>query len=234
MSTTPESPSADTADTAVPAVDGALVLKQLFPKVFGGKPLPLKLGIQAEIQARAPGVFSKKALSAFLRRHTANHAYLIALTKAAHRYDLDGAESGEISAEHRQAAQAELTRRRDNREARQAAEDDARRQRASLLRDFSQTTLTPANFCALRGIAADELDGLLAIARAEAAEAPPAAARPTGRPGSAGRPGAGGRSGPGGRPGSGPGERPEGRPPSRPAAPRGRAARRPPRPASGG
>ncbi len=170
MSTNPESP---TPETAAPPVDCGAALKQLFPQVFGGKAVPLKLGIQADIQARSPGVFSKKALSAFLRRHTAHHAYLIALTKAPHRYDLDGAASGEISAEHRQAAQAELTRRRSNREARQAAEDDARRQRASLLRDFSQTTLTPANFCALRGIAPEALDVLLATARAEAAAAPP-------------------------------------------------------------
>ncbi|MEY4564571.1 MAG: hypothetical protein RLZZ618_3848 [Pseudomonadota bacterium] len=184
----PAAPSA--ASAAEPAIDCAAVLKQLFPKVFGAKAQPLKLGIQADIQARSPGTFSKKALSTFLRRHTANHAYLIAITKSQHRFDLDGEPSGDISAEHREAAQAELTRRRGNREARLVAEQDAKRQRASLLRDFSQTTLTPANFCALRGIAAGDLDGLLAVAREEAANepAPPVRRPEPRRPDTRGRP----------------------------------------------
>ena len=47
-------------------------------------------------------------------------------------------------------------------------EEQQRRNRAGLLHDFQTTTLTPANFCALKGVAVDELDGLLAIARTEA------------------------------------------------------------------
>ncbi len=151
-------------------------LKELFPALFGAdKPLPLKLRIQADIQERAPGVFTKAVLSAFLRRHTGSHAYLMGLTKATQRFDLDGQVAGEITDEHRKAASEELTRRRENKNAQRELEEQQRHNRATLLRDFERTTLTPANFCALKGIPVDALDGLLALARQDALERPPVA-----------------------------------------------------------
>jgi hypothetical protein len=145
-------------------------LKQLFPALFGGAVKPLKLRIQVDIQERAPGTFTKQALSAFFRRHTGSTSYLIAVTKAAHRFDLDGQPAGEISDEHRKVALDELARRRSNQESRRELEEQQRRNRAGLLHDFQTTTLTKANFCALKGVAVDELDGLLEIARGEAEE----------------------------------------------------------------
>ena len=169
---TPETAPAPAPESAaVPAPrDAAAELKQRFPALFVGAPKPLKLRIQTDIQERAPGVFTKQALSAFFRRYTGSTSYLIAVTKAPHRYDLDGQPAGEVSAEHRQIAQDELTRRRANHEARRELEEQQRRNRAGLLRDFETTTLTRANFCVLKGVAPEELDGLLEIARAEAAE----------------------------------------------------------------
>ncbi|RZL07595.1 MAG: prop effector ProQ, partial [Rubrivivax sp.] len=146
--------------------------------LFGGTPKPVKLRIQADIQERAPGVFTKQVLSAFLRRHTGGHAYLVALTTAKQRFDLDGQPAGDISEEHRQAALDELKRRRANHDAKIELEQQQRRNRATLLRDFQSTTLTPANFCALKGVPVEELDGLLALARQEAQESPPPARRP--------------------------------------------------------
>ncbi len=164
----------------------AALLKQHFPALFASAPKPLKLRIQADIQARAPGIFSKSALSGFLRQHTSRHAYLLALTRADQRFDLDGQPAGELSAEHRQAALDELARRRGLREAREAEALEQRRNRAALLRAFDGSTLTVANFCALKGVAEDELEGLLERARAEARErqqAPPLPARaPRSRP----------------------------------------------------
>lgn len=165
----PAVPAAAAAADASPAAV-AHELKQRFPALFSGAPKPLKLRIQADIQERAPGVFTKQALSAFFRRYTGSTSYLIALSRASHRFDLDGQPAGELSAEHRDAAVQELARRRANHEARRAQEEEERRNRARLLRDFEQTTLTPANFCALKGVAPAELDGLLAIARQEAEE----------------------------------------------------------------
>jgi sRNA-binding protein len=162
----------------------AAQLRERFPALFSGAaPKPLKLHIQADIQERAPGVFTKRALSAFLRHHTGSSAYLVALSKATHRFDLDGAPSTPMSEEHRAAALAELARRRALREERLRNEDEQRRNRARLLRDYEASTLTPANFCALKGIAPQALDALLALARREEAEArqqrPPPPRRPT-------------------------------------------------------
>jgi ProP effector len=154
------------ADTAATAAQ----LKQLFPGLFAGAPKPIKLRIQNDIQERAPGVFSKQALSAFFRRYTGSTSYLIAVTRAKERFDLDGKPSGELSEEHRKIAADELARRRALHDERRELEEQQRRNRATLLRDFERTTLTPANFSALKGITLEELDRYLAQAREEAAE----------------------------------------------------------------
>ena len=181
-------------------------LAELFPALFGSAPKPIKLRIQADIQQRAPGLFTKKSLSLFLHRHTTSTAYLKALVASPTRFDLDGAPAGELAEEHRSAAAAELERRRAVVEARRAAEReaqrarqreafqaerqqrqaaehagrqqrdaefDARRERAALLRAFETTTLTRANFCALKGLAEADLEARLALARQERAERPP-------------------------------------------------------------
>jgi hypothetical protein len=116
------------APEATPAVPGlspadcARELAQRFPALFDGPARPLKLRIQADIQARAPGVFSRSVLSAFLRRLTGSTAYLNALSRAPQRIDLDGQPAGEISDEHRQIALEELARRRALRQERRVAE----------------------------------------------------------------------------------------------------------------
>lgn len=277
----PEPSPAPAAAPAVPELSPAACaakLAELFPALFGaGRALPIKLRIQADIQQRAPGLFTKKSLSIFLHRHTTSTAYLKALAQAPARLDLDGQPAGEVAAEHREAAAAELARRlaivqerraaerqaqrarpapadgaapaapvarpertdrpprqqrpprpqgdrssrpqgdRPPRSAReqaprpprqdalprpprpampaaeaapprepltpeQAAEWEARRSRAQLLRAYESSTLTRANFCALKGMKEDALEALLAQARAERGE--PAAKGPAGRPAS--------------------------------------------------
>ncbi len=187
-------------DANVPTLDAAVVvapaiaelspaacasrLADLFPALFAGStPLPLKLRIQVDIQQRAPGTFTKKSLSVFLHRHTTNTAYLRAVANAPQRIDLDGQPAGDIADEHRQAAVAELERRRALHEARRVAERDAqrsaneearrvraaeveqRREATAMLRAFESTTLTLANFCALKGLTEAELEALLTQAR---------------------------------------------------------------------
>jgi ProP effector len=186
----------------------AALLAQHFPALFGaGRALPIKLRIQADIQARVPGVFSKKSLAIFLHRYTTSTAYLKALATATHRIDLDGAAAGEVAEEHRAAALQEAERRRalfeerrqaerdlanearrataeqarKERNAQQAARHaahnhaaaDAARQRAVLLRAFETTTLTPANFCALKGLVEADLQAQLTLARQEREQRPP-------------------------------------------------------------
>ena len=164
----PGAPAAKPAELSPAAV--AEKLKQFAPALFTGGPKPLKLRIQVDIQERAPGVFSKQALSAFFRRHTGSTSYLLAVAKGAHRFDLDGQPAGDITDEHRKVANEELARRRENQQSRRELEEQQRRNRAGLLHDFERTTLTRANFCVLKGVADEELDGLLVIAREEAAQ----------------------------------------------------------------
>ena len=187
---TVEAPAAK-ADIS-PAATGAR-LAELFPALFKGPAKPFKLRIQVDIQERAPGEFSKQALSAFFRRHTGTTSYLTAVSQGTQRFDLDGQAAGELTEEHRQVATDELARRRAITKARREeaiqAQRDAhrearkqeratqqqdqqaqqeRRNRAQLLRDFDTTRLTAANFCALKGIAPDALEAILAQAREEA------------------------------------------------------------------
>jgi len=181
-STPDAAPEATTAAAAPSATagDATAELKALFPALFTGRPKPVKLRVQADIQERAPGKFSKAQLSAFLRRHTGSTSYLIALTQAKTRFDLDGNPAGEISEEHLTVAKEELTRRKALQQDRQQAEQaqqqlqaQQRRNRGQLLWDFERTTLTEANFCVLKGVKPEELAGLLEIARKERTEAPP-------------------------------------------------------------
>lgn len=183
-------------------------LAALFPAMFGRpQPLPLKLRIQVDVQQRAPGVFTKRALSAFLQRYTTGTAYLKALLANPQRFDLDGNPAGDVAEEHRAAATAELARRRAlhdarraaergaqrdaQREAQRAAQEEARREfqarqadhqarqdRAGLLRAFETSTLTRANFCVLKRVSEAELDALLVQARQERTERPPQAVAP--------------------------------------------------------
>ena len=175
----PAAATANAMATASAAEVGAQ-LKELFPALFTGGAKPLKLRIQADIQERVPGRFTKQQLSAFFRRYTGGTSYLIALTKAKERFDLDGQPAGELAEEHLVAAREELARRKGLKQERVAAEqaehqllDQQRHNRAGLLRDFERTTLTLPNFCALKGVTAEELPGLLDIARKERAEQPP-------------------------------------------------------------
>jgi len=99
-----------------PAATGAR-LSELFPALFVGPDgtgtwKAIKLRIHADIQARAPGQFSKRALGIFFSRYTTTTAYLKALAApGAQRYDLDGQPAGEIAEEHRSAAAEEVARR---------------------------------------------------------------------------------------------------------------------------
>lgn len=170
-------PSEQADAEPVPAAEGAAVvapaelspaacaalLAQHFPALFGtGRAMPIKLRIQADIQARAPGLFSKKSLSLFLHRHTTSTAYLKALVASPQRFDLDGAEAGEVATEHREAAVAEVERRRAIVDARRQAERDAQRQ--------AQRARAPVAVAAA------------APATGEAAAAPPAPAPAQDRP----------------------------------------------------
>ena len=169
---TQPSPQSAEAQAAMTVAECADQLRQRHPALFDGPPKPVKLRIQHDIQERNPGVFSKQTLAAFFRRYTNSGAYLKAIVRGTHRYDLDGQPAGEISDEHRQVAETALKERQARIDAQRAEErakareqeraaDQERIQRATLLRDFETTTLTRENFCALKGVPADQLEACL-------------------------------------------------------------------------
>lgn len=191
----PTPPAANAPNPPSPAAAGdaqqaAALLKRLFPALFSGAPKPIMLKVQTAIEARAPGQFTKKALSTFLARHTGSTSYLLALTRAEQRFDLDGQPAGLLSAEHREAAKKLLAERRERVRAREQEMETARRWRLDLLHDHESTRLSRANFCALKNVPEAQLDALLAQAREERQAQPPrqdiAARRgPAARPGQA-------------------------------------------------
>lgn len=172
---TPDVPEADAsaAPAGMSPAECAAELQRRFPALFGGEPKPLKLRIQVDIQERAPGVFSKTALSGFFRRYTHATAYLIAVSKGTSRFDLDGQPAGELSDEHRQIAETELARRRALVKERREAEAQARRDRAAVLADVEAGKLTAEAYCADKGVTPEAFEALLAQARKEAAEPRP-------------------------------------------------------------
>jgi ProP effector len=202
---------ADKAPGLSPA-ECANQLKERFPALFAGPAKPLKLRIQADIQERAPGVFSKQALSGFFRRYTGSTSYLLAVSRAKERFDLDGLAAGELSDEHREIAVQELARRKTIQTERRQAENQARAERAGILADVTAGKLTAEAYCADKGVTPEAFEALLVKARQEAAEP---------RPERADRGPRGGQ----GRPGQGPrregGDRPRGDRPAREARPQG-------------
>jgi len=109
-------PATPAAPDLSPAATGAR-LAELFPALFVGPDgkgtwRAIKLRIHADIQARAPGQFSKRTLGIFFSRYTTTTPYLKALAApGAQRHDLDGQPAGEIAEEHRVLAAEEVARR---------------------------------------------------------------------------------------------------------------------------
>lgn len=122
------SPAAAVEPSGLSPAQTAAKLAELFPALFGLEPKPIKLRIQTDIQERAPGVFQRRTLSWFLSRHTTTNAYIKALLQSQTRFDLDGQPAGDISEEHKLAAQEELARRRAIAQAKRQAERQAERQ----------------------------------------------------------------------------------------------------------
>lgn len=79
------------------------------------------------------------------------------------------AQAADPQAQARRKAQREAQREQARAKHREAQRAE-RQFRASLLRAYETTTLTRENFCALKGIAPEALDGLLESARAERAQ----------------------------------------------------------------
>jgi sRNA-binding protein len=115
---TPEEPTPTEAPVRKPAPRSTPVqpvlekLFELYPRLFGGEFLPLKLGVFQELLAGHPDVFTRDSLKSALGVHTRSARYLQSVAAGMQRHDLQGEPVGDVAPEHVHQALMELFRRR--------------------------------------------------------------------------------------------------------------------------
>jgi ProP effector len=87
-------------------------LFQLYPKMFGARFLPLKLGVYQELLALHPDDFKKEDLKIALGLHARSTRYLEAVAGGHKRHDLNGVPVEDVAPEHVHHAIMEVFRRR--------------------------------------------------------------------------------------------------------------------------
>jgi len=87
-------------------------LFQLYPKMFGARFLPLKLGVFQELIALHPDEFTKEDLKLALSLHARSTRYLEAVASGGRRHDLNGEPVEDVAPEHVHHAIMEVFRRR--------------------------------------------------------------------------------------------------------------------------
>ena len=87
-------------------------LFQLYPKLFGARFLPLKLGVFQELMENHPEDFKKDELKLALGQHTRSTRYLEAVAAGEKRHGLDGEPASDLAPEHIHHALLEVYRRR--------------------------------------------------------------------------------------------------------------------------
>jgi ProP effector len=87
-------------------------LFQLYPKMFGARFLPLKLGVFQDLMALHPGEFTKDELKAALGVHARSTRYLESVASGAQRHDLNAVPVEDVAPEHVHHAIMEVFRRR--------------------------------------------------------------------------------------------------------------------------
>ncbi len=100
-----------------PAAPGAALqvleqLFQLYPKMFGARFLPLKLGVYQELLALHPDAFKKEDLKAALGLHARSTRYLESIAAGHKRHDLHAQPVEDVAPEHVHHAIMEVFRRR--------------------------------------------------------------------------------------------------------------------------
>ncbi|MBC7604725.1 MAG: prop effector [Ramlibacter sp.] len=84
----------------------------LYPKMFGARFLPLKLGVFHDLMERHPTDFAKEDLKVALGLHTRSTRYLESVAAGHARHDLDANRVEDIAPEHVHHAIVEIGRRR--------------------------------------------------------------------------------------------------------------------------
>jgi ProP effector len=87
-------------------------LFELYPKMFGARFLPLKLGVFQDLLALHPDEFKREDLKIALGLHARSTRYLEAVAAGAKRHDLNGVPVEDVAPEHVHHAILEVFRRR--------------------------------------------------------------------------------------------------------------------------
>ena len=101
------------------------VLYELYPKLFGARFLPLKLGVFEELIAAHPDRLKPEELKAALGFHTRSNRYLEAVASGLPRHDLQGRPVEPVAPEHVHHTILELARRKSG-----TPQEEAARERA--------------------------------------------------------------------------------------------------------
>jgi len=97
---------------AAPAYPMLERLFQLYPKLFGARFLPLKLGVFHDLMERHAEEFKKEELKVALGVHARSTRYLESVAAGEARHDLDGTPVEPVAPEHVHHAIMEVFRRR--------------------------------------------------------------------------------------------------------------------------
>src|SRR3954462_13508657 len=92
-------------------------LFELYPKMFGARFLPLKLGVFHDLMAQHPDLFKKEDLKVALGLHARSTRYLEAVAAGHQRHDLQGVPVEPVAPEHVHHAILEVFKRRHSRSA---------------------------------------------------------------------------------------------------------------------
>lgn len=97
-------------------------LYELYPKLFGARFLPLKLGVFQDLVAAHPDALPAAELKVALGLHTRSNRYIEAVASGLPRHDLQGKPVEPVAPEHVHHAIFELYRRKSGRDAAAARE----------------------------------------------------------------------------------------------------------------
>jgi len=112
VQSTPPKPKPKAPRAPRPAHQVLERLFQLYPRMFGARFLPLKLGVFQELLALHPDKFKKEDLKAALGVHARSTRYLESVAAGHKRHDLNAVPVEDVAPEHVHHAIMEVFRRR--------------------------------------------------------------------------------------------------------------------------
>ena len=140
-------------------------LFELYPKMFGARFLPLKLGAFQDLMAAHPDEFKKDELKLALGQHARSTRYLEAVASGEKRHNLQGEPVEDVAPEHVHHAIVEVFRRRQAR----SKEDLRPWVRGRLMRAIAASGLSREDYTARAGTHDEVVSAVMDEAFAELA-----------------------------------------------------------------